>query len=72
MVQALLIQRMRQCAHDVLLADQGGEGTGAPLAREDLIAHGRILSEGAKGKMEGGEPDPRHLQIMAVAASFRT
>ena len=39
MVQALFAQGMRQGAHDVFLANQAGEGFGAPFARQDLVAH---------------------------------
>jgi hypothetical protein len=56
-VQALLVQRVRQGAHDVLLPDQRLEGTRPPLAREDLIAHGGILSDEIIGP-EGRCPLP--------------
>ena len=53
-----------QRAHDVLLPHQGREILGAPLARKYLIAH--------RVEEMRGEPNPRHLQGPAVAASFRT
>jgi hypothetical protein len=40
MVQALLLQRVREGAHHVLLPHAGGELTRAPLARQNLIRHG--------------------------------
>src|SRR6185369_14266111 len=63
-VQPLLLQRVAQRAHDVLLPHQAAEIPRPPLAGKYLIAHRlvRIL----------GEPEPRHLQRPAVAASFRT
>jgi hypothetical protein len=62
-VQALRVERVAQRAHDVLLPDQAREILGAPLARKYLVAHRR--------RRVRGEPNPRHLQGPAVAASFR-
>ncbi|EXI76096.1 MAG: hypothetical protein AW07_00610 [Candidatus Accumulibacter sp. SK-11] len=38
---------MLQCTHDVLLPDKAGERARAPLARQDLVTHARILADGA-------------------------
>jgi len=45
-VQALGGQRVRQCPHHVLLANQAGKASWAPFARQDLVAHERILADG--------------------------
>ena len=63
-VEALFVERMAQRPHDVLLTDEAAEILRPPFARKYLIAH-------AFNEM-GGEPDPRHSQRPAVAASFRT
>ena len=42
-VQPLLAQRVRERAHDVLLADELGEAPGAPLAGENLGSSDVIL-----------------------------
>ena len=42
-VQPLLIQRVRQRPHDVLLADQAGKCFRPPFARQNLITHAPIL-----------------------------
>src|SRR6266849_9427848 len=43
-VQPILIQRVAQRLDDVLLPDQRLERAGTPLASEDLVRHGRILT----------------------------
>ena len=43
MMQALLRERVRQRPDNVLLPDQTFKGFWPPFARQDLIAHGRIL-----------------------------
>jgi len=48
----------------VLLPHKAGEIPGPPLAGKDLVAH--------RSNRISGEPDPRHSQRPAVAASFRT
>jgi hypothetical protein len=42
-MQTLGIKRMRKRPHHVVLTDQCGETTGAPLAGEDLTGHGDNL-----------------------------
>src|SRR5690606_22083009 len=39
MMQPPAVERVRERAHDVLLADQFGKATRAPLAREGLVRH---------------------------------
>jgi hypothetical protein len=47
MVQALCRQGMRQCSDNVFLTYQAGKRSRAPLARQDLVTHDRILADGA-------------------------
>ena len=60
-VQPALLEGVGQGTDDVLLADQFGKGFRPPLAGQDLVTHGRILSEApaALGPNRGrsGEPD---------------
>ncbi|VVE64644.1 hypothetical protein PPN31119_01642 [Pandoraea pnomenusa] len=41
-MQTLLLERVRQRTHDMLLAHQGREAFGAPFAREYLIGHAKL------------------------------
>ena len=68
-MQALLLQRVGQRPHDVLLPNEAGEVARPPLAGEHLIGHARILSARSRKAAAaafpdrmGGEPNPRHLQ----------
>ena len=59
MVQAAGGQRMRERAHDVLLANQCVEVLGAVFAGEDLIGHGAILPQmGATADNRMAPPSP--------------
>ena len=80
MMQAPLGERVRQRRDDVRLPDELAERARSPLAGQDLVTQGTtlratrsrdevLLERARKG---GGEPFPRHLQRIAVAASFRT
>jgi len=44
MMQPLLLERVDERAHDVLLPDERRERAGTPLAGEHLIRHGRDSS----------------------------
>ena len=60
-VQAVLLERMGQRAHHVLLPHQAGKITRAPLAREDLVTHAEILpaSPGLRRKDSGARNNMR-------------
>src|SRR5208283_916215 len=71
-MQPAALESIGQGTHDMLLAGEFGECLGPPLAGEGLIGH-RVRAPVERSTSKGGgEPYPRHLQRIAMAASFRT
>ncbi len=67
MVQAVLFQRVRQCAHNMFLSHQRGKGFWAPFAGENLITHILILpSPPQAGKRRGSSHWNWHKTTLAT------